>query len=306
MIILESVRCTLCGADEPEVLLEAIAPSARSTQDLQYAASGDKPLQDRLVRCKKCALVYVSPRPQQQAIEHAYEEVDNSTYIEQGEERIQTFSRSLQWLEKAGARKGKLLDIGCAGGFFVKAAKNAGWEAEGIEISKHLCEFGREKLGVKITQGTLDKVSLPDHAFDVITFWDVLEHVADPSDSLQRVCRLLKPGGYLLVNYPDYDSLFARLLGRRWWFLIDVHIYYFTPHTLTKLLKKFGFEMCLQKRHYPTLRLGYLLQRAQGSFSRLGRILEKLIGALGLQNAPLTYYASQKTAIARLTSHGEK
>lgn len=306
MITLESVRCTLCGADDPKVLLEAIAPAERSAHDLQYAASGDKPLQDRLVRCKQCDLVYVSPRPQQQAIEEAYQEVDNSLYLEHGEERIKTFSRAIHWLEKVGARKGKLLDIGCAGGFFVKAAKNAGWEAEGIEISKHLCEFGRDRLGVKITQGTLEKVSLPEHAFDVITYWDVLEHVADPSDSLRRVCQLLKPGGHLLVNYPDYNSLFAKVLGRRWWFLIDVHIYYFTPRTLSRLLKKFGFEMCLEKRHYQTLRLGYLTQRAQGSFPRVGSWAEKLVRLFGLQDFPFTYYASQKTAIARLSSHGEK
>ena len=295
----ETVRCNLCGADEPDVLLDATGSPQRSQRDLQYAASGDTPLQDRLVRCRRCGLVYVSPRPQRQAIEHAYAEVDNSLYLEQGSERSRTFARAIRWLEKAGARKGRLLDVGCAGGFFVKAAGDAGWAAEGLEISRHLCQFGRDALGVSITQGTLERAPFLEQSFDVITFWDVLEHVADPSGTLDRAKRLLKPGGHLLVNYPDYGSLWAKWLGRRWWFLIDVHIYYFTPATLAKLLEKHGFQMCLQRRHFQTLRLGYLLQRAQASFPRLGRWMETCCRRMGLQNVPVTYYAGQKTAIAR-------
>jgi SAM-dependent methyltransferase len=292
----EAVSCNLCGADDADVLLE---PIERPPQGLEYAASGDAPLHDRLVRCRRCELVYVSPRPKQASIEQAYAEVDNTTYLDQGNERIATFRRAARWLIDRGVPMGRLLDVGCAGGFFIRAAKDAGWAAQGIEISKHLCEFARNQLGVEVIQGTIQTVKFPGHFFDVISFWDVLEHVADPADALNWTRQLLKLDGALVINYPDYDSLFAKILGRRWWFLIDVHIYYFTPETLTKLLRKCGFEPQYERRHLQVLRLGYIARRVQGMFPRLGRALTAIFKTTGMERLPFTYYASQKTVIAR-------
>lgn len=305
-ITLEDVPCNLCGSREVEVILEAQARGSRTASDFHYAASDDTPLQDQLVRCRKCDLVYVSPRPKSETIAEGYAEVDNTTYIQQGDERKATFDRAIQWMKKQGVKSGKLLDVGCGAGFFVKAAKDAGFDAMGIELSRHMAKFGRESLGVSITQGTLDSVDLPSGSFDVVTFWDVLEHVPDPTDSLQRAHRLLKPGGCLLINYPDYASIGAKLLGRAWWFLIDVHIYYFTPATLAKLLRKCGFTPGAERRHWQTLRLGYLLQRANA-----GRFFGNLARMTGLSKIPFTYYASQKTMLGRpnlqpQASHGQE
>jgi 2-polyprenyl-3-methyl-5-hydroxy-6-metoxy-1,4-benzoquinol methylase len=194
--------------------------------------------------------------------------------------------------------------VGCAGGFFLKAAENAGWNATGIELSRHLYEFGTKELGVTIIPGTLDRTDLPEKSFDLITFWDVLEHVADPKATLLKARRLLKPGGYLLVNYPDFDSVGAKLLGRRWWFLIDVHIYYFTPTTLKKLVEGLGFRVTAQRRHYQQLRFGYLADRIAKIVPFVGRGLAKGAQGLGLKNLPITYYASQKTTLARWDPNG--
>jgi len=294
----ESVVCNLCGADDPAVLLPALPPNGG---EHQFAASGESPLRDRLVRCKKCGLVYVSPRLKQQAIESGYENVDNTVYIEQAAGRLQTFQRALQWLDTIGVAKGQVLDIGCAAGFFVRAAQDAGWKATGIEISKHLCEYGRNQLGVNILQGTLENSTLPPHSFDLVTFWDVLEHVSDPTDALERARKLLKPGGYLLVNYPHYGSIWAKLLRRRWWFLIDVHIYYFTPRTLAKLLRKCGFTPKHERMHFQTLPLGYLTDRVKSIFPKLGGAVKTGVRLTHMDNLPFTYYASQKSCLAQVT-----
>jgi 2-polyprenyl-3-methyl-5-hydroxy-6-metoxy-1,4-benzoquinol methylase len=295
-IRLENVPCNVCGADDPEVLLPALATTDRN---LVYAASGDTPLQDRLVRCKRCRLVYVSPRPAHQEIEHAYEAVDNSLYLAQGQDRLATFRSALRWIEAQGVKKGSVLDVGCAGGFFVKAAQDAGWKATGIELSRHLCEFGSRQLGIQIIPGTLERTTLPENSFDLITFWDVLEHVSDPRDTLERAYRLLKPGGHLLVNYPNYNSIWAKLFGRRWWFLIDVHIYYFTPRTLNQLLRKTGFKMRAEKLHFQQLSLGYVLQRLGGLFPAISGLIRPLSESALLRKTPITYYASQQTALAQ-------
>lgn len=298
----ESVPCNLCGADDPIVLLPAREADSDSRD---YAASGDSPLHDRLVRCKRCDLVYVSPRPKRQTIEDGYERVDNTTYVQQGAGRLQTFAQALRWLEACGVKKGKVLDIGAAGGFFVKAAADAGWEATGLEISRHLCDYGRTTLGATMVQGTIDRASFPERSFDLISFWDVLEHVSDPADALVQARRWLKPGGTLLINYPDYSSIWAHLLGRKWWFLIDVHIYYFTPATLSKLLEKCGFKPGRRRMHFQTLPLGYLAERIQGIFPLVGRPLDSVIRRLGLRRIPFTYYASQQTMLAQ-PIHGQK
>lgn len=301
----EPVRCNLCGADDPVVIYEARPRSEVEAVELsrRYAASAGDLLDERLVRCSKCDLVYINPRLKPEFIHLGYAAAENSTYLSQGPERIKTFGKYAGVLEKWTGSKGRLLDIGCAGGFFLKAARDAGWDVQGVELSQQMCEYARSSLGLNVRQGPLRSHKFPDAHFDLVTFWDVLEHVEDPMADLREVNRILKPGGTLLINYPDYASVGSRVLGRKWWFLENVHLYYFTPATMTRYFAKCGFKEFATSRHFQRLKLGYLAEKRLAIYSPLvAKAMSIGIGLAGMKETSMPYYASQRNVLARKVS----
>lgn len=138
-------------------------------------------------------------------------------------------------------RTGKMLDVGAATGYFVEVASKEGWDAEGIELSKAAVQAGLGK-GRKLSCGTIDEMP-GENRFDALTFLDVLEHVPDPKATLKSAFRLLAPGGAVLVNVPDFGSIFARLMGKKWHSIIPPeHLWYFTRKSLGMILESIGFE----------------------------------------------------------------
>ncbi len=292
----ESVRCNLCGADDYSIVYKA--RKAGSTEKGHFSASGNDVLLDQVVKCRKCGFVYVNPRPRGESVVAGYSDAVDETYVSQAEGRKQTFKSCLALIEKQRPGKGRILDVGCAAGFFLQAAKQGGWQEYGVEPSRWLAGYGRKNLGLNVKAGTLKEAKFPDY-FDVVTLWDVLEHVPDPSAELREIRRVLKPGGLLVVNYPNFGSKLARLAGRRWWFLLSVHLFYFTPHTLKAMLEGNGFEQYYSKRHFQKLSLGYLAYRF-GPYSKLLQTaLTKIVRGLGLHDKQITYYASQELVLAR-------
>jgi SAM-dependent methyltransferase len=132
-------------------------------------------------------------------------------------------------------------------------------------------------------QGTLDTADLPEDHFDVVTLWDVIEHVIDPQSVLERAHRLLKPGGLVVVHTIDIESLFARLMGARWPWLMEMHIYYFSRRTLRAMLEQCGFEVISDRPQGRYLRLGYLANRVGALMPIVGRPAEWLVTKLGLR-----------------------
>ena len=131
------------------------------------------------------------------------------------------------------------------------------------EARNPLAESGRAQYGLDIRQGILSPRLFPDESFNVSTLWDVIEHVTQPGNVLDTIHRLLKRDGLLLVNYPDFGSWMARLLGQRWPFLLRVHLMYYTRSTITRQLQKVGFTPLRIQPHFQTLRLGYILKRIE-------------------------------------------
>ena len=137
--------------------------------------------------------------------------------------------------------------------------------------------------GLRVVQGTLDTADLPEAHFDVVTMWDVIEHLTDPRGALEQVYRLLKSRGLLVVHTIDIDSLFARLMGARWPWLMEMHIYYFSRRTLRAILKKCGFEVISDRPQGRYLRLGYLMNRVGALMPLVGRPAERIVTRLGLR-----------------------
>jgi SAM-dependent methyltransferase len=197
-----------------------------------------------------------------------------------------TFERHLRPLEKIKAPPGKLVDVGAYTGVFVEIAAQHGWDAYGVEPSQWAVAQARER-GLHMIEGTLASPELADATFDVVTMWDVIEHVADPLGELVQADRLLKPGGLLVVHTMDIDSGFARLMGGRWPWLMEMHIYYFSRRTLKHMLEKAGFTVIRIEPQGRYLRLGYFATRIGGFSPLLGRVLSKAFRVLRLNEMPV-------------------
>jgi SAM-dependent methyltransferase len=300
---LESVPCNICGSLEAHILqapkydLESMA-GVDFTRT--FSSSSDEPLNHQLVVCAQCGLQYVNPRLRADAVLEGYEEGTDEQFVSQSQAREITFARCLDIIERIWRRPpGRLLDIGTGGGSFLHVASQRGWRAEGCEPSRWLCLWGREQYGLSIRQGTVFDQKYPSKAFDVVTLWDVLEHTPDPKTQVRETHRLLKEEGLLVVNYPDIGSWIARLMGRSWVFLLDVHLFYFTRATIRKLLEDAGFEVVKVRPHFQRLALGYVLRRARPYAGAAASIAERLFSALGLAGYRVPYWMGQTFVIAR-------
>jgi len=237
-----------------------------------------------LVQCQSCGLVYVSPRPDPAELYALYGEtyfhnsesgvVGYSDYIADEANIRRTARRRLRHLERF-IRPGRMIDVGCAAGFFIDEARGRGWQVEGLDVSSFAVEYTCQRFGLTAHLGSFTEAELPAGAFDLVTMWDVIEHVPDPKAYVRRAAELLRAGGVIVLATPDVDSIPARLAGRRWvgFKLSEEHIYYFSIKTLARMLDEAGFDV-VNVRHvgkYVTLRL---------FVDRLGMYFPRLAGLL--------------------------
>ena len=301
---LEMIDCPICESKEYLVLRKASYVEGINRQELLkiYKSSSDTILIDQLVKCLGCDLVYINPQIDSEVILDAYTEAIDPKFASQNTLRILTFRKFFDvWTKRLQVLPSKLikvLDIGCAAGAFPMAAHEMGFSVVGVEPSKYLCEFGRREYGLDLRQGTLNKQNFLEEEFNIISMFDVIEHLVQPGIVLEEIKHILHPEGYLIVNYPEYDSWPRKLLGFKWPFFLSVHLFYFTPNSIRNLLKKNGFRVIRIEPYYQTLELGYILERASQILS-LFKWLEKAVKALGIGGFPLKYYIGQSLVTAR-------
>jgi SAM-dependent methyltransferase len=302
---IETVDCPLCERQEAyDVVIPAqYAPDVGASKLREiFSSSSDQPLLDQLVRCRRCQLVYTNPRVKEEIITASYSEAVDPTFLAQNEFRVQTFRRNfdrvLKHLSHRPDRSQKVLDVGCAGGAFPKAAHDLGFTVTGVEPSAWLCEQGRKLYGLDLRPGTLSDHPFSPESFHFVSYWDVLEHLPHPAAEIRLASGLLRKDGYLLANVPDYGSWACRLLGKRWPFYLSVHLIYFTRATMTALLRKNGFEVIRMQPYFQTLSLPYVLKRAGQIIKPFGW-LEALANAAHLQKLPCQYNVGQTLFVAR-------
>lgn len=299
--MLEQVPCNLCGRDDFTVVYPARYERA-STSNLaeKFRSSGDEILVDQLVRCKDCGLQYLNPRLRQDLILEGYSAGTDEKFVSQATARERTFGKCLDLVEKYVPTKGRLLDIGAAGGSFLCVAKRRGWQISGCEPNRWLCGWASTHYGIEIQPGTVFDLRESNHqSFDAITLWDVLEHTPDPKAVLTECQRLLKTNGLLVVNYPDIGSWISRLMGRKWVFLLSVHLYYFNRPTIRKMLESTGFSPLKLQPHIQTLELGYILDRMKPYLPWFYPVSSKLVKLLHLEHVQIPYWIGQTLVIAR-------
>ena len=256
MSTLEHIDCPICERDETELLFNKDSLS--------------------VVACKTCRLRYVNPRVDRQTLEEGYSE---AYYPPDKVERIRTdsmewlqMSERLTELEKQHHGKGRLLDVGCGIGTFLHLARERGWESYGVDPSKSGSDFAQEVHKLDVQCGDLFDADFPSAHFDAITLYHVLEHISELNPFLSELRRILKPAGSekkastLVIEVPNGEGLQSRLQKADWPYVHPHdHLYYFSAHSLPKLLRKHGFRnitLGKPKRVSPSTGVHFALRQA--------------------------------------------
>lgn len=220
-----------------------------------------------LYRCNECGLIFMWPMPKDTAEVYSADYFSGAEkgfgYVDYDEDKsamADTFSSYLEIINKFSPKKGQLLDIGAATGYFLKKAGAMGWKTAGVEISDYAAQKARA-AGLNIKTGTLGSIQFETESFDVVTMWDVLEHFSNPKNELEKVYQLLKKGGILAINTPDAGSFFAKIMGKRWHLLVPPeHLVYFNLKNLTGILKQSGFKVLRIDKVGKKFTIQYILQ----------------------------------------------
>lgn len=191
-----------------------------------------------LVRCGNCGLTFAGLRPSDAELAAHYGSYGTGWF--DSEITRQRYRQLLDSFEPF-RRDNRILDMGCGAGYFLEEAAKRGWEAYGTEFGEHAIELSRGR-GFTVVSAPLAPGSFADGHFDVVTSFEVVEHLRDPLDEAQTLAALVRPGGALYCTTPNFNALSRRLLHDRWRVIsYPEHLIYFTGPTLQSWLGPHGF-----------------------------------------------------------------
>lgn len=280
------VPCPICKSAERRLIYPATKPQSAVNPDELACSTALLARYDSIQRCLKCGLLYTSPRPADSEILAGYSRMADEGFMAETGARERTYRRLLKQI--AALRPGppgRILDAGCSTGVFLKEARAAGWETEGIEPSAWAAGRARELFGLKVHECPVAQAPLEAGSFDVVTAWDVIEHMLDPMEDMRVLARALKPGGLFCASTHSIGSLAARLLRARYPFLMAMHVTHFTPRTSRLLLEKAGIEQFRVRPHLRSLRAGYLVKKLEPHVPGIAGLLDGFLGILGLRDS---------------------
>ena len=284
------IKCPLCNYNDYKIIIESKYKKKNSYEYLRklFLSSGSQ-FMDQVVKCNRCSLIYTNPRIKENIINKGYSFSIDKKFISQDQIRIKSFENTIDTInKKINLSKKKILDVGSASGAFLKACLNKNINADGIEPNKWLVDFGKRNYLVNIKNIRLNKVN---KKYDVVSFFDVIEHVPNLKKILLDINKVTKKNGYLIITVPDHDSYARKILAKKWPFYLNVHVHYFTKDTLIKL---FGskYSLIYHKSYWPTLQLSYVLNRATQIF-KIFKIFQVLTNILGLGKMSIKYNMGQ-------------
>ena len=187
------VACDLCGADDAAVVHRE-----------RVGYFGEE-LSFTIVRCRGCGLVYTNPRLAESNAVYLEDEPDVEAIEGHAKAKAAVFTKALDRIERlrGGGTGARLLDVGCGSGHFVAAARQRGYEATGLEPAGAYARYAREVLGLEVEAREATEAELEEERFDVVTAFDVLEHVESPAGVMERVASWLRPGGVFAGRFPS-------------------------------------------------------------------------------------------------------
>lgn len=238
----ETIPCDVCGSEHSRlrlmVDLDSVTLATVWIDGVPRRLGG----REMLVECVECGLVYVNPRLAARPGLMPYSPEQESAYFTatralRARAYAEVWRQVPSWL---GEPPRSLLDVGCGDGVLLEAARQSGARILGTEISAGLIAEARRRLGAEVVW-TPDAAPLGEGRFDVVTLFNVVEHLHSPRQMLKAVASWVRPGGVVLIHVPNFGGWPARWSGARWCQIEPfAHFYYFTSKTLSRLLRAVG------------------------------------------------------------------
>lgn len=230
----QTVACDVCGATESRYRYTLIATN--------------------IVSCTRCGLSFVNPRVKSEVLLARLQSWAEQDTVDEDRLRIAfetttlaLYRRYLNWIRRYVPRSSSpsLLDVGCSVGAFIKVAAQAHWQAQGLELGRASSQYARQRTGLTVAEGSIYQHDYTHGSLDVVTMLEVIEHLESPRTAVLKVSEWLKPSGLLFITTPNFDSLYRRIHGEKWWVINceDEHIIFFNLGTLRHLLESAGFEL---------------------------------------------------------------
>ena len=290
-------RCPVCESGRLSLFLEG--EELELTPD-RIGSSRVLPSHGRILRCRDCTFGFRQFRPSDEQLNRLYTQADAGAYEDEKAGRTWTAEWNAGVVLQHRAVPGRILDVGCASGAFLKAMLAHGWSGEGVEPAAVQFALASEALTARcrLHQCSLQEAKL-EGQFDVVSLWDVLEHVPDPLPFLCRCRDLLAPGGLIVLNVPDLDSFQARLLGRRWPLLLAEHLNYFNLGSLRKCAARAGLAWAASGRRPVAFSLAYILHRLGQHRFPLANTMRAFVGCSFLARIRLPIWMGERYAVLR-------
>ncbi len=224
--ILEGVKCCVCSNADP------------SRFKVKYSKNGID-----IVQCENCSFIFIPPFYRKGVSYTDYKNAEVANQVRKGNNWVKLQRHFLRYkLIRKYKSRGKIFDLGAGWGHFLLAGRMLGYEVSGIEISEQPFLYAKNDL--KLPVDHIDFFEMPDsNKFDIITMWDVLEHIDRADTVVEKCARMLQPSGYLIIQVPQIDSFIAKKQGADWGMMGLDHVNYFSKETITHLLEKNGFKV---------------------------------------------------------------
>ena len=192
-----------------------------------------------LVKCRSCKFIFCELIPTELELEKHYENYGRNDYL--SPLTIKRYHEILDSFER-NRKTNKLIDVGCGIGYFLEEAKKRGWEVYGTEFTDEAIEICSKK-GIKMNKGVLNPNNYDSQEFDVITSFEVIEHINNPQEELANFYKILRKGGLVYCTTPNFNSLLRYRLKEKYNVLCyPEHLSYYTPKTLKYVFEKEGFR----------------------------------------------------------------
>ena len=276
----EYVSCNLCGSDQTE-------PYHR--ERLRYF---DDVFDISIVRCRRCGLVYTNPRIVDANDLYVHGGVGEPDAIEHhARAKANVFAKAIDQIEhycptRHDSHQTRLLDIGCGTGHFLAAAQRRGFSVSGIEPAPLSAAYARGCFGVNVIESDVLETEFDHATFDVITAWDVIEHVPDPRAVIRHCTQWLKPGGIMALRFPSAPwqklkgVVFQQLLrSDRAAFGATMHLTFFTERTFRQMAQEEGLAVLRSRTTLAEANThNFVLDRLKLASNVLAQVVEKTSG----------------------------